>query len=69
MYYNGKGVDQNYEKAAAWFKKAAEHGEHVKAQFHLGQMYYWGEGVRQNYKKDFGCGRAGKARRSSKDSR
>ena len=25
-YYNGRGVEQNYEEAVKWYKKAAEQG-------------------------------------------
>ncbi|WP_273802786.1 tetratricopeptide repeat protein, partial [Proteus vulgaris] len=44
MYAQGLGVTQNLEKAAFWFRKAAQ-GGNVIAQFHIGQMYSIGSGV------------------------
>ena len=35
MYRDGKGVPKDAERAAFWFRKAAEQG-HVEAQFTLG---------------------------------
>ena len=49
-YYRGKGVPQDFQKAAEWYQKAAEQG-HAKAQFNLGVMYANGEGVSQNYEE------------------
>ena len=48
MYYNGKGVPQNYKTAVKWFSLAAEQGV-AYAQYNLGVMYYKGEGVSQDY--------------------
>jgi uncharacterized protein len=48
MYYEGRSVQQDYNQAAAWYRKAAEQG-HAKAQFNLGMMYDEGQGVQQNY--------------------
>ncbi len=48
MYSDGKGVTQDYEAAAKWYKLAAEQG-HAKAQIALGLMYYYGIGVIQDY--------------------
>ncbi|MGP9492362.1 tetratricopeptide repeat protein [Psychrobacter sp. AOP7-B1-24] len=50
MYDTGKGVHQNYAKAAEWYRKAADQG-YAKAQFNLGLAYYKGEGLRQDYAK------------------
>lgn len=47
-YYQGIGVQQNYEEAAKWFRKAAEQGE-VVAQSNLGIMYAHGQGVCQSH--------------------
>ena len=47
MYYNGKGVRQNYKKAVELYRKAANQGV-ASAQYNLGIMYYHGQGVRQN---------------------
>ena len=44
MYAEGRGVPQNREEAAKWFRKAAEKGVQ-DAQFRLGGMYERGEGV------------------------
>ncbi|KEZ23782.1 hypothetical protein HS327_00174 [Glaesserella parasuis] len=47
MYYNGKGISQDYHQAFKWFQKAAEKGD-AKAQAALGVLYLSGQGVRQN---------------------
>ena len=47
-YFEGKGVPQDYTKAAEWYRKAAEQGN-TDAQFVLGAMYYKGQGVPQDY--------------------
>lgn len=46
-YYYGRGVEQDYKKAAEWFRKAGEKGN-VRAQEMLGSMYYFGKGVEQD---------------------
>jgi TPR repeat protein len=48
MYYDGKGVPQDDDKAFDWFTKAAEQCE-VVAQYNLGVMYEDGRGARQDY--------------------
>ena len=50
IYYQGKGVRQDYVKARQWYEKAANQGD-AYAQGLLGFMYYGGEGVRQDYAK------------------
>ena len=47
MYYYGKGVPKDNQKATMWFRKAAEQG-HADAQFVLGLMYAKGEGLEKN---------------------
>jgi len=47
MYYMGNDVEQDFEKAAKWFKKASNVG-HAKAQINLGLMFYKGEGVKKD---------------------
>ena len=47
MYYYGKGVPKDNQKAAMWFRKAAEQG-HADAQFVLGLMYAKDEGLEKN---------------------
>ena len=48
MYYEGQGVQQDYNQAAGWYGKAAEQGD-AKAQTNLGMMYEKGQGVPQGY--------------------
>ncbi|ACE06259.1 hypothetical protein Aasi_0892 [Candidatus Amoebophilus asiaticus 5a2] len=50
MYENGKGVDQNYQKAIKWYTKAANKG-HAEAQYNLGWIYQNSLGVDQDYQK------------------
>lgn len=47
-YYTGQGIEQNYEEAAKWYKKAARQG-FVEAQADLGFLYQMGHGVNQDY--------------------
>jgi hypothetical protein len=47
-YDQGLGVPQNFQKAAAWYLKAAEQGD-PDAQYNLGYSYANGEGVPRNY--------------------
>ena len=48
LYYEGRGVRQDYIEAAKWYRLAADHGfDH--AQFHLGILYERGQGVPQDY--------------------
>ncbi len=44
LYWNGKGVQQNYKAAAKWMKEAAALG-HAEAQLKLGYMHINGQGV------------------------
>ena len=46
-YYDGRGVEQNYEEAVKWYRKAAEQGT-AAAQNNLGLCYRNGRGVEQN---------------------
>lgn len=48
VYLYGNGLPQDYEKAAAWLRKAADRG-YGQAQNDLGNMYYVGAGVPQDY--------------------
>ena len=50
MYNNGRGVEQNYNKAVELYQKAADLGD-ADAFFNLGLMYYNGQGVAQDYNK------------------
>ena len=49
MYFNGRGVAQDYKQAVAWIRKAAEQGD-AKAQRILGMTYDIGKGVVQDNK-------------------
>lgn len=50
LYYEGKGITQNYETAAYWYRKAAKQG-HILAQNNLADMFAEGKGVEQSYKQ------------------
>lgn len=47
MYYEGRGVKQDYTQAVAWYRKAAEQGNSM-AQNNLGVMYADGLGIAQD---------------------
>jgi TPR repeat protein len=49
-YYYGKGVPQNYERAAELWMQAAAKGD-SRAQGCLGQLYHDGQGVPQSYER------------------
>ena len=44
MYDRGQGVEQNYDTAAKWYRKASEKGV-ADAQYRLGLLYTEGTGV------------------------
>jgi hypothetical protein len=46
-YYEGERVEQDFRKAADWFRKAAELGDFA-AQRNLGYLYIKGEGVEKD---------------------
>jgi uncharacterized protein len=48
IYFDGKGVNQDYTKALEWYKRAADQG-YAKAQHRLGFLYSTGQGVSQDY--------------------
>ena len=50
MYYNGKGVEQDYALAIEWYQKAGELA-HRNALNELGAFYYNGNNVEQDYAK------------------
>ena len=50
IFHMGKGVDQDYQKAAKWYYLAAEQG-HAVAQNNLGWMFDIGKGVAQDYQE------------------
>ena len=47
MYLRGEGMEQNFEKAATWFKRGIAQGDSF-AQYHMGVMYRDGLGVSQD---------------------
>ena len=47
MYVEGKGIDQDYGKAAKWMREAANQGD-ADAQYRLGMFYYKGEVLERN---------------------
>lgn len=47
IFYQGKGIPQDYSQAFIWYRRAAQQGE-KDAQYTLGNMYLMGEGVNQN---------------------
>ena len=49
-YYEGDGVEQDYETAVLWFEKSAGQG-YAEGQDNLGDCYYYGKGVEQDYEK------------------
>ena len=48
MHLNGQGVEQDYEEAEKWFRKASEQGI-PQAQYKLGMLYSEGQGLPQDY--------------------
>ena len=47
LYYEGKGVPQDYRQAKQWFEEGAKQG-HAGAQTNLGTLYLHGEGAPQS---------------------
>jgi hypothetical protein len=52
MYYEGKVIKKDYEKALKWFLKSAEQNN-KSSQLYLGRMYLNGEGVKLDEKEAF----------------
>ena len=52
MYYEGRGVEQDYAKALHWYQKAADRGS-VTAMSNLGYCYYYGRSVPVDYEKAY----------------
>ncbi len=46
-YYRGEGVNQSYEQAGFWYRKAAEQGN-LKAMNNIGIMFLEGQGVKKD---------------------
>lgn len=49
LYAGGRGVRQDYQRAAQWYKMAAGLGRYTAAQFALGELYYYSRGVGQDF--------------------
>lgn len=54
MFYEGRGVAQDFGKAAKWFGLSAEQDYHESLNM-LGVMYYNGQGVKQDFAKASEC--------------
>lgn len=52
MYLKGQGVEQDYENAGKWFRKAAEQ-RIPQAQYKLGDLYYRGNGLPKDYESAY----------------
>jgi TPR repeat protein len=52
LYFEGKGVTQNYSTAVKWYRLAAEQG-FAYAQSALGLMYSNGTGISQDYTRTY----------------
>jgi TPR repeat protein len=50
MYYNGKGVKQDFKKAFEWYQRSVESGD-LDALYSIGFMYCHGQGVEQDFEK------------------
>jgi len=47
LFYQGKGVQQDYTQAFLWYRRAGQQGN-SDAQYSLGNMYLMGEGIKQD---------------------
>ena len=52
LYYDGRGCEQNFEKAVYYYEMAAKNGNR-QAQENLGYCYYYGRNVDVDYEKAF----------------
>jgi hypothetical protein len=50
MFYDGRGVDVNYDIAAHWYTKSAQQGD-LMAMYNLANCYYYGDGVEEDEEK------------------
>lgn len=51
MYFQGRGVTQDFQQAMVWFRKAADQHNNASAESNLGWMYENGIGVDQDYEQ------------------
>ena len=54
LYYDGRGVNQDFVKAVHYFELALEHGDH-EVLGNLGYCYYYGRLGSPDYEKAFQC--------------
>ena len=52
LFYDGRGVPQDFERATEWFGKAADQG-YASAQRNLGEMYFSGKGLKRDYVQSY----------------
>jgi TPR repeat protein len=52
LYYDGRGVSQDFTEAVQWFERSADQG-YAKAQYNLGEMYAVGKGVKRDYVQSY----------------
>ena len=52
LFYDGRGVPQDFHEARRWFQRAADQG-YAKAQHNLGAMYGAGKGVGRDYSQAY----------------
>jgi TPR repeat protein len=52
LFYDGRGVPQDFERAAKWFERAAGQG-YTNAQRNLGELYFTGKGVKRDYVQSY----------------
>ena len=51
QFHPGKGVAKDYDKAFAWYQKAAELSGNAAAECSLGMCYQYGYGTKMDYEK------------------
>lgn len=54
LYYKGKHIPQDFQKALVWFRTAAQH-LHPIGYYNLGECFFHGRGIPQDYAKAFDC--------------
>jgi|SRR5579872_5172051 len=52
LFYDGRGIPQDFERAAKWFEKSADQG-YVSAERNLGELYFAGKGVKRDYVQSY----------------
>jgi len=65
MHLNGQGVEQDYDEAGRWFRKASEQSI-PQAQYKLGMLYFEGQGLPQDYEFAYAWFRTGAVHSHSK---